>query len=295
MSNEQVEGIVIDMPVLIKARPDEDGRRMVEVEASVELVDSEGDLILQRALLESADSFIANGHLDIDHISELGKRYGIPDPESYIVGRPTEVKDIGEKRTSVVGEIMRSADGLHNPGRNRFDLFWDTFKSEPPIVWRASVYGFPKAGQVIDCSEQACSGGAWRYIIEGLDWRSLAFTRSPVNDKIVNPARIITAKAHVDDYLKSLPFGDQLFATTAPTQASPEGIIARPRNMLDAVGQYHGHITRDCAHYDGFNSTVGFRNHFEYCCGIGRDEAEFLAHALMYHLLLARQRQANAN
>src|ERR1700743_2718026 len=103
------DAVIVDFPILIKAATTAEGRRMIEVEASSEECDSEGDVILQKALLGSAKSFVRTGH--IDHISEMGERMGIPNPESYIIGHPTEVKDIGGGRTSVVAEIMRSKDG----------------------------------------------------------------------------------------------------------------------------------------------------------------------------------------
>lgn len=291
MSEETIEGLVISLPAIIKASFS-DGRRLVNVEASVEMVDSEGDLILQRALLDSAPNFIMSGHLDINHISEIGERYGYKDTASYIVGKPLEVHDIGEKRTSVLGEITRSADGSHNPGKYRYDRFWDTFFETPPIDWRASIYGYPKAGEVIDCSQAECEAGAWRYIIKGLDWRSLAFTQTPVNDKIASYAQIVTAKAFVS--AKSKMYVTDIFESLMgpPIQPATQASMAAPRNLSDALGQYYGHIERRCPHAAGMNSTIGFRSHFEHCCGMDHDMADVFGHALMHHILLHRRRNA---
>lgn len=288
-----IDGIVIEMPAIIKAMPAEDGRRMVHVEVSVELVDSEGDLILQKALLDAADGFLAKGHLDIDHISEIGHRYNIKDPASYIVGKPKEVHDIGQKRTSVVGEITRAEDGSHNPKARRYDAFWDSFHEDPPVLWRSSIYGYPKPGEVIDCSQQACDSGAWRYLIRGLDWRSLAFTQHPVNDHIASHAHIVTAKSFV--LAKAAPYGTDIFHSLLAPPALPvsQGLMAAPRNLTDALGQYFGHMARNCPHAAGLNSTVGFRNHFEHCCAMDYDMAEVFGHALMHHILLHRRRSAN--
>jgi len=276
-----MDNLIVELDCIIKARDSSDGKRLVEVESSNESVDSEGDVILQRALLDSADSFIKTGHLDIDHISEIGDRMGIPNPNSYIIGRPIEVKDLGGGRTSVVGEIRRSADGIHNPDRNRYDSFWDTLKSEPPVRWRASIYGFPIKGMVDDCREKTCEGGATRYLVKGIDWRSLAFTRNPVNDAIQTYAHVVTAKA----------FGEMIKSLEGfPVAALSMGAMPAPRSMDEMAGQYLRHIVRGCDHAGGINTTVGFRRHFEVCCGMDPVQADIWAHALMHHVTLENRR-----
>ena len=85
--------VVAQIPCVIKSyHQSGSGRRVVEVQASDESVDYYGDIVMQDALLKSAESFVATGHLDIDHLSELGARMGISDPSSYIVGRPLSVR-----------------------------------------------------------------------------------------------------------------------------------------------------------------------------------------------------------
>lgn len=303
LQSDLLNAVIIDFPALVKARTDSSGKRLIEVEASVELVDDEGDLILQKALLDSADAFVKNGHIDVDHISELGHRFGIQNPESYIIGRPVEVKNIGDGRTSVVSEIMRSRDGF-DPSRNRFDAFWATLTATPPVEWRSSIYGFPKASETIDCRNTTCEGGVTRFLIKALDWRSLAMTRRPVNNHIKGCATIVTAKAFAmeiaKDFNYSLP--PAMLSETAPVpQAastsiapaptpSPTFAILPPRNLDDAYGQYHGHMRKDCPATGGLNSTVGFREHFKACCGLDPVMANVWAHALSHHLLLNRRR-----
>jgi hypothetical protein len=297
-----IDAVMIDFPVMIKASTGPDHRRVVEIESSVQKVDSEGDLILQSALLNSAESFVKTGHLDLEHLSEVGTRLGIRDPESYIVGRPLKVWDGGETRTFVQGEIMRSADGTHDPVRNRYDALWDTLTADPPVLWRASIYGFPLPGEVEDCTDKVCESGAWRYIVKGIDWRSLAFTRNPMNDHIKSPVRIVTAKAFIDGFAKN---GNIAYDSTMPHLGPPpkpyddsppalptigQSMMLAPRNMHDAIGQ-HPHILRECAEACGVNTTVGFRKHFETCCGMDGDAANVYAHALMHHLHLERGRK----
>lgn len=328
------DALIISLPVSIKSHLEKSGQRVVEVEASCEQVDLEGDLIEQKALLDSALTFVKTGHLDIDHISEIGHRLGIPNPDSYIVGRPLEVKDIGDKRTSVVGEIRRSLDGSHEPMKNRYDAFWDTLHSSPPVQWRASIYGFPPSDAVEDCTGKVCASGAKRYHIRAIDWRSLAFTRNPINDKIKGFAKVVSAKALIGALLKggdpSLPAAMYMNLTSPPDIApfnttdgggsipyepvnqgagaavaegplkmpmSHEGPqmpafpMPSPRNMDDAVGQWHGHMKKDCVHCAGMNTTPGFSAHFQNCCGMPPHVADLFAHALMHRLLLDRRRR----
>ena len=115
--DDEFDGAVIArMHAVIKARPLEaNGRRIVDVECSNESVDYDGDVILQKALLDSAQSFIASGHLDIDHLSEFGSRLGISNPTFYIIGRPIEVRGEAGERTFVQGEISRSIDRTDDP------------------------------------------------------------------------------------------------------------------------------------------------------------------------------------
>ncbi len=262
------EAIAILLPVLVKARvPDASGRRIVEVEASNESVDADGDVILQRALIDAAADFVKSGHLDLDHLSEFGDRLGLPDPAGFIIGRPTEVKDLGGGRTGVVGEIRRSLDGRHDPKRNRYDAFWDSLQSDPPVLWQASVYGFPKAGMVRDCSDGSCPDtGARRYLVEGFEWRSLAFTRQPKNQAITGFARIVTAKSLIADALR---------------ERSAAG------GFRDMESLFKSQTCAKCGVHKAPTS-VGYREHFAKCEAVPAPMAEVYANALMHGLTKAR-------
>lgn len=251
------EAVVWDMPCIVKAHVD-NGRRMVEVEASNENVDQQGDVILQEALLESAPEFIRKGALDLDHMSEFGERLGIPNPSGFIIGRPVEVKDMGNKTTSVVGEIAKSRDGVSRPQQYKYDEFWESLQQDPPVFWRASVYGFPRPEALVKCEEIGeCPMGATRYLIKGMYWKSLAFTRRPQNDTLASPARIVTAKAYIGELAKVYP--------------------RQIETMMDA---WNLRECEDCmAHV--FPTTVAFRNHFSKCVGVPDGQSEILANAVM--------------
>ncbi len=200
-----MEAIIVSYPAIIKAQKTETGERIVSVEASAESVDSEGDLITQKALLDSADSFVKTGHIDLDHLSEIGAQLGIQNPLSYIVGIPLEVYPIdngdGIKRTGVKCQIFTSKDGVHAPSKNKYDEFWDSLQTNPPTRWRASIYGFPKSDGLVDCTKSSCSSGATRYHVTGIDWRSLAFTKNPVNDHIKGFVKIESVKSFIKNFL----------------------------------------------------------------------------------------------
>lgn len=253
--------VIATFPAVIKAfNMAADGRRVVEVAASTEMVDLDGDVVLQSALLGSANSFVAKGHLDLDHKSELGDRMGISDPLSYIVGRPLEVTAGPNKTTLVKGEISRALDGNSDPRNNRYDEFWASLQRDPPVVWFSSIYGFPT--DIDDCTAKSCgTTGAKRWLIKSIDWRSLAFTRSPKNTALDSPARIVTAKSFMAEAMKArkLP----------PT-------VELPNTVEDAA--------QPCPNCEVHKapSLLGYRHHFAICKGLPEGPSDLLAHACMH-------------
>ena len=284
-----MERLILEIPALIKAKTEAGGRRVVEVEASNESVDSEGDIILQQALLDAGPSFVKTGNLDIDHISEVGERYNIANPTSYIVGRPTEVKDIGGGRTSVVGEIRRAKDGSFDAKANKFDEFWQSLNSDPPVNWRASIYGFPTPDGLIDCTRPppgTKTYGATRYLVTGINWRSLAFTRNPVNDAIKGVARVLTQKAFHEIMKANLAknYPDSNFNASAQLPPPLPQYLLAPRNREELIGHFYGHIKKGNCPYvneETGGSVYTFRQHFMNCCCEPDYQADIQALALM--------------
>ena len=260
--------IVARLPALVKARPaDGSGRRIVSVEASTEEVDADGDVVFQKALLDSAAGFVANGHLDLDHKSEFGERMGIADPASYIVGRPLSVQAAQEGHTFVEGEISKSLDGTFDPVHNHFDEFWGSLQRDPPVQWYSSIYGFPT--DLDDCAKGGRSPtGATRFVIKAIDWRSLAFTRTPKNTALRGAARIVTAKAFLAELI------------AAKAEAMPPSMLPLnvPQTMDDA---YAASTCKACGVHE-MPSLLGYRRHFAKCCGAAPGAADLLAHAVMY-------------
>jgi hypothetical protein len=196
------------------------------------------------------------------------------------------VKDLGGGRTGVVGE-------LHKAGRAKADELWESLQADPPVRWQASIYGFPKAGQVIDCRVTKGGPPDTRFIVNGLDWRSLAFTRNPVNTAIKGYAHVVTAKSFVTVMKSRMPFS--LDKSDYPVEAvptAPVDYILPPRNREEMMGHYHYHISGGRCPFAGGvmgNSVANFREHFRYCCGDPEWEADLKALALM-HLLKREKR-----
>ena len=258
------EAFLVSMPCLVKAYTHnlDAKERIVSVEASCEEMDSEGDIILQRALLDSAPDFIKSGDLDIDHLSKIGSRYGIRDPEKYIVGRPLEVRDMGNGRTEVVGRIDSFAP--FDPVANKADELWKSLVSEPDAVWRASIYGFPT-----DLEKGV--GGAQRYLVRSMRWTSMAFTRRPVNDKIQKKTTIIMAKSLDAEIIK----GDFMssFGEKISGQDMPE---------LDILFKsYEDHWRSRCDMMMKSRTLYDIKNHFVKCERFSEKNAEIAAHAVM--------------
>jgi hypothetical protein len=90
------------------ARPvkrDADGNYIFEVEASNENLDLQNQVVLQDALLKSAEHFLKNGVISLDH---LHKRRGADGQEisdmTMVIGEPVDVRAEG-RRTIVKGKL----------------------------------------------------------------------------------------------------------------------------------------------------------------------------------------------
>ncbi|MDE3023211.1 MAG: hypothetical protein KGI54_15405 [Pseudomonadota bacterium] len=305
---------VIEIPAIIKSYTDKDGSRKIRLEASNSQKDSEGDVILQKALLDSVESFLS-GNLDLDHLSEIGHRYGIANPQQYIVGRPLAVYDMGEGRTGVEAELYK--------GNPHADKIWEGLNQNPPQPWRASIYGFPLDGGLIDISKGYTGEtyGATRYLVTKLFWKSLALTLHPVNDKIQETAHIVKSevfmKSRIDEVLKSLGIAKTSEFSLPTIAVSPGGLYGpkelpqdegereentadskpqvrkttpmyhAPRNRVELLGHYN-HIAAGKSEYagegKGGNSVASFRDHFMHTCGLDYHSADIYGLALMYIL-----------
>lgn len=201
---------------LLKATPrEEGGARLVYIEASNEARDFQGEVVLSKALADSAPYFASYGNLDIDHftIPSVASRAGIHEPQLWEIGQPIEAR-VRDGRTFVKGEIYRG-DG---PLAAKANEFWHSVTElDPPRRWYPSVGGSVlgrKQGQ--DPLTKAATT-----FIESVRWTNIGFSRTPVNPAVPT--------------VKTVPFGalskswgeqgfDLCKALEAGHHASPEGL-----------------------------------------------------------------------
>jgi hypothetical protein len=163
--------------MLLKATPAiEDGGRFVYIEASNEIKDQQNEVLLAKALAESADYYLKFGNLDIDHYTQIGAKRGIPDYMAYEIGKPIAVR-IEDGRTFVKGQI-KTGEG---PAALKANLFWSSLTDvNPPERWYPSVGG-GVAGREIAIDRDT---GAKHAVITKVRWTNIGFSKTPVNANV---------------------------------------------------------------------------------------------------------------
>jgi hypothetical protein len=163
--------VLATRPGLFKATPQLDGeRRLVVIEPSKEVVDLEGELILQRALYRSREYFLQKGNLDVDHMSWIGYERGVTDQDYYDIGRPIEVKGTPD-RVVVLGEIAR--------GTEMADKVWRRMtEREPPIRY------YPSIGAHRERAHPKRIEGREALETSQVRWVNIAFCKEPVNPEV---------------------------------------------------------------------------------------------------------------
>src|SRR5580704_14596951 len=94
----------ISISQMLKAMPaTEGGQRFVYLEASNESRDYQNEVILAKALADSADYFLKYGNIAHEHYTQTSKPNpaknwpGIPNHESFEIGRPVEARVDGKR------------------------------------------------------------------------------------------------------------------------------------------------------------------------------------------------------
>lgn len=274
--------VAFSFPVLIKSALS-GSKRTIEVEASNQRVDLEGDVILQESLLKSAPYFVKNGHIDYNHFSELFPESG----DKWVVGKPLEVIAGDNKSTIVKGEILSGAE--FDPKKNVYDALWLCLTTEPEIKWYASVYGLTTDKE--DCRDSYCDYGATRYLVKGMEWRSMALTQKPMNNTLTGTARIVKAR-YLQEILKHQNFVN--FPAHVP---EPESVV-QESDIRDIAADrlqtfsppYHVQTIVatsldcwDCADRLG-GELLPWMNHYMNCEGLDIDTAELLARASAHYM-----------
>lgn len=181
-SDEQLLGQVpdyISFESMLKATPAEEaGERFIYLEASREERDQQNEIVLQKALGDSADHFIKFGNIDIDHktIPAVARRLGIADPEMWEVGAPVEVKF--RDGVTFVKAKLYSGD---TPLAARANMVWDSMtKLNPPKRWYPSVGGsvLEKAIRIDPATKERVA------VVSKVRWTNLAISQQPVNQHV---------------------------------------------------------------------------------------------------------------
>lgn len=162
---------------MLKATPSvEAGERFIYLEASNEARDQQGEVVLAKALEESADYYLRYGNLDLDHLTQLGPKAGIANYALFEIGRPVEVKVSGGK-TLVKGQIYKG----EGPVAEKANQFWSSLIDlNPPQRWYPSVGGaVMEKGMDIDPKT-----GAKHAIIKRVRWTNIGFSKTPVNQTV---------------------------------------------------------------------------------------------------------------
>jgi len=168
---------------MLKATPaEESGRRFVYIEASNEALDIQNEIVLSKALKDSAEYYLKYGNIDLDHITQIGAKSNIKDYHFYEIGKPIDVKIDGTK-TFVKAEIY-SGEGSSVERANKF---WDSLTNQtPPQRWYPSI-----GGSILQKSEDFdAEAGEKRVLVTEVRWTNIGFSKTPVNANVAGVATV---------------------------------------------------------------------------------------------------------
>ncbi len=145
--------------------------RYIYLEASEEM-NSRNDIILTKALKESADYFLKYGNIDIDHATQVNPAHSHSDRYLFEIGRPVDVR-IDGKRTFIKSQIYSGT----GPAAEKANEFWESITSEPAQNWYPNI-----GGQVLEKSEHTDPRThAKQAMVTRIRWTNIGMSRSPTN------------------------------------------------------------------------------------------------------------------
>lgn len=165
----------------MKATPGTEGaRRYLFLEASNEGRDQQAEVVMAKALADSASFYQRYGNLDLDHFTQIGAKLGIPDYPTYEIGRPVEVKQSGAA-TFVKCELFRPVAGeALSPMVEKANMVWDSLtKIRPAQRWYPSV-----GGAVLHKSIGVNASGERTVLIDKVRWTNIGLSKTPVNQHV---------------------------------------------------------------------------------------------------------------
>lgn len=172
------EHIFFEAPMLKAVPAEEAGERFIYLEASREDRDQQNEVVLSKALQDSAAHYLKFGNIDIDHKSmpSVARQYGIADPETWEIGVPVDVK-FKDGMTFVKAKLFEGDTALSS----KADMVWESMtKLNPPARWYPSVGGSVLAKSV---SLDPDTGDKYA-VVTKVRWSNLAISRQPVNQHV---------------------------------------------------------------------------------------------------------------
>lgn len=178
----------LSIEMMLKAVPAQEGdKRFIYLEAAREARDLQNEIVLAKALEDSADHYLKFGNIDIDHKSmpAIAKLHGIDRPDLWEVGAPVDVRVDGAS-TFVKAQLFTGNTDL----AEKANMVWDSMtKLNPPRKWYPSVGG-KVLHKSVTLDEKT---GDKIHLVDKVRWTNIAISQHPVNQ-------------HVDG-VKTIPFG----------------------------------------------------------------------------------------
>ena len=198
----------------LKARPAVEGdKRFVYMEPSNERRDSEGEVVLKKALQDSVDYFLQFGNIDIDHLTLVGFKLGMENPREWEIGKPVDVK---------FNPFVVKAELYQGEAAKKANWVWETMTGQtPPMPWFPSVAGrFPVREQ----------DGRGAKVVKVM-WNNIGISREPINHA-VKPVSLTP-----DEFMKAVTAGygtnsAGLMGGGALRRQSLQGAPQKPYNLV---------------------------------------------------------------
>lgn len=190
---------------------EEDGKWIVYLQASNEMLDQDGEIIDMSALQKAKDYFLSHGVLSWDH-----KHKATHDPK-YIIGEPLEVQFTNTRETLVKGFLYKANDIAQN--------VWKNLQSGARL-------GASVGGGILQKSENA---------IKEVIWDETAITHKPINDGTLGNVQMVPFAV----FAKALTAGGGVDASTftggralthESLQGNPSDTVPPPEELKGLFG-----------------------------------------------------------
>lgn len=228
----------LSIECMLKATPAQEGdQRFIYLEASREVRDQQNEVVLAKALEESADHYLKFGNIDIDHKSmpEVAKMHGIDNPEVWEVGSPVDVRIDG--MSTFVKAQLYSGD---TPLAEKANMVWDSMtRLNPPRKWYPSVGGKVLA-KALKIDPQT---GDKIGVVSSVRWTNVAISQHPVNQHVGGIATIPFGVLAKSWGAEGLDMAKALEASYATDAAAKTGGAALGMQSLDRGKTPHSYFS----------------------------------------------------